>query len=251
MKIEAVIVCVDYADYLAETLPRNLPHFDRVIVVTSPKDRETVELCRRLSVQCFATDVFTKDGKFNKARGIDYGLGHLRHNDWAVQLDADTYLPPLTRHWLENKGLDPEAIYGVDRVNCLGWARWKSFLAEHHTGHDYNCRTPWPADMPPMARIALMEHGGFVPIGFFQLWHTRHGRRYPFAAGTAERDDVLHSLQWSGDNRRLLPEVVSVHLQAASADLGANWQGRTTPRFGPPSAGKPGKPAEYAAAGGH
>ena len=62
MKIEAVIVCVDYADLLAETLPHNLPHFDRTLVITSPEDRETQELCRKLSVPFYATTLFHKDG---------------------------------------------------------------------------------------------------------------------------------------------------------------------------------------------
>ena len=161
MKIEAVIVCVDYADFLAETLPHNLPHFDRTLVITSPRDVETQELCRRLSVPYYATNLFHKDGDtFNKARGIDFGLGYLRYNDWVVHLDADTYLPPMTRKWLEWRPLDRESIYGIDRVNCVGYEPWKAFLAEHHTGHDYMCRTKVPP-FPLLDRIAIRDYGGY------------------------------------------------------------------------------------------
>jgi hypothetical protein len=235
VKIEAVITCVGYGDYLAETLPRNLPHFDRVVVVTTDADRETQEVCRRLSAPYHTTEVFYKNGAtFDKARGIDFGLGFLRHADWVVHLDADTHLPPMTRRWLENRPLDPSCIYGVDRVDCVGYDAWRAMLDEGHTGHDYNCRVKVPRGMPLLDRIALVEHGGYVPIGYFQMWHSSTGKRYPIAAGTAERDDVLHSLQWGEGKRRLIPEVVAVHLTAGPAALGANWRGRTTPRFGPP-----------------
>jgi hypothetical protein len=236
MKIEAVIVCVDYADYLPETLPHNLPHFDRTLVITAPKDTETQELCRKLSVPFYATNVFFKDGdKFNKARGIDFGLGYLRWNDWVVQLDADVYLPPLTRNLLEWRPLDRESIYGIDRVNCVGYDVWKSFLAEHHTGHDYMCRVKVPRGMALLDRIAIRDYGGYIPIGFFQMWHGSLGRRYPIACGDAEHTDVLHAIQWDEDKRHLIPEVIGVHLQSGHTPLGANWRGRSTPRFGPGS----------------
>jgi hypothetical protein len=233
MKIEAVIVCVDYADYLAETLPHNLPHFDRVVVVTAPHDVETQKLCRRLSTPYYATNVFFKDGKkFNKARGIDYGLGFVQFNDWIVHLDADTYLPPMTRRWLEWRPLDRESIYGIDRVNCVGFEKWRAHLAGEGLQHDYMCRVHVPS-FPLLDRIAIRDYGGYLPIGFFQMWHGSLGRRYPIAKGDAEHTDVLHAIQWDEGKRHLIPEVVGIHLQAASAPLGANWKGRTTPRFGP------------------
>lgn len=239
MKIEAVIVCVDYADYLAETLPRNLSHFDRVVVVTAPHDLETQELCRRLSTPFYATNVFYKDGgKFNKARGIDFGLGFVRWNDWVVHLDADTYLPPMTRRWLEWRGLDRESIYGIDRVNCVGYEAWQKFISGNDLQHDYMCRIKVPS-FPLLDRIAIRDYGGYLPIGFFQMWHGSLGRRYPIAKGNAEHTDVLHAIQWDEGKRHLIAEVIGVHLQAASASLGANWKGRTTPRFGPSTAPAP------------
>lgn len=234
MKIEAVIICVDYADFLAETLPHNLPHFDRTLVITSPRDVETQQLCRRLSVPYYASNVFTRGGdKFNKARGIDFGLGFLRHNDWIVHLDADVYLPPMTRQMLDWRTLDPESIYGIDRVNCVGYEAWRTFLADRHTGHDYMCRVKVPEGMPLLDRIAIRDYGGYVPIGFFQMWNGALNRRYPIAKGDAEHTDVLHAIQWDDSKRHLLPEVIGVHLMSNPAPLGANWQGRTTLRFGP------------------
>lgn len=234
MKIEAVIVCVDYADFLAETLPRNLPHFDRVQVITSPRDKETQELCRKLSVPYLTTNLFFKDGdKFNKARGIDFALGYLRWNDWVVHLDADTYLPPMTRKWLEWRPLDVESIYGIDRVNCVGYEAWRAYLNEYHTGHDYMCRVKVPIGMPLLDRIAIRDYGGWMPIGYFQMWNASLGRRYPIAKGDAEHTDVLHAIQWDDAKRHLIPEIIGVHLQSAETPLGANWHGRTTPRFGP------------------
>lgn len=48
MFLEGLSVCVDYADFLRETLPHNLAHFDRFVVVMSYADRETQALCQSL-----------------------------------------------------------------------------------------------------------------------------------------------------------------------------------------------------------
>jgi hypothetical protein len=235
-RLEAVIVCHQYGDFLAETLPHNLHHFDRVVVVTGYDDRETQSLCRRFGVECRPTDVFRHDGpeSFAKGRAIDYGLSFLRRDDWVLHLDADIYLPPTARHWLELARPDPECIYGIDRVNCVGFDAWRRFIdhpTHRHQWHQHCILVPPP--FPVGARIVLRDHAGYVPIGFFQLWHGKHGRRYPLDNGSAEHTDVQHALQWPTENRRLLPEVWCVHLESEPCAMGANWAGRRTRRFGP------------------
>ena len=39
--MNAIITCVNYADYLRRTLPLNLRHFERVLVVTTAEDEAT------------------------------------------------------------------------------------------------------------------------------------------------------------------------------------------------------------------
>lgn len=234
MKIEAVTVCVNYADFLQETLPWNMQHFDKVVVVTSYDDKETQELCRRLSVECRPTDVMHLEGdSFNKGRAVDFGMGYIGGKDWVCHLDADTWLPPMTRYHLQRAHLDEESIYGVDRCLCPNFENWRNFVGHvpaHQ--HDYLCRVKAPP-FPLADRISLVEHSGYIPIGFFQLWHGRTQRRYPLHHGTAERSDVLHPLQWPSRNRHLLGEVIAIHLESEPSQLGANWGGRKTKRFGP------------------
>jgi hypothetical protein len=45
--LEIVITCVDYGDFLDQTLPFTLPHADRVVVVTSFEDDCTRTVCNK------------------------------------------------------------------------------------------------------------------------------------------------------------------------------------------------------------
>lgn len=244
-RIEAVTVCVNYADFLAETLPHNLRHFDHYVVVTRKDDPETQRLCRKLGVECRVTDLMHHEGNaFAKSRAIDYGLAYLRRDDWLVHLDADIWLPPMTRHWIEWANPDPDCIYGIDRCNCTGYDAWRRFIdrpmSDQHQ-HAHGCLTLPPFDVahgrpfPMGARISLRHYGGYVPIGFWQMWSGARypERRYPLNQGSAEHGDVLHAIQWPAANRRMLPEIIAVHLESEPAKMGANWQGRSTRRFGP------------------
>lgn len=251
-RLEAVIVCVNYADFLAQTLPYNMRQFDHMVVVTDSRDRETADLCAHLGVECRSTDLFFHQGdKFAKSRAIDYGLAYLRGDDWVVHLDADIWLPPMARQLLEKTRLDADCIYGIDRVNCCGYDAWNRFVTSEprnsaHHQHIRNCLTI-PPPFPMGARIVIPHYEGFLPIGFFQLWNAaRHPtRRYPLNHGSAERTDVLHSLQWPANHRRLLPDFIGVHLESkAGGKMGDNWSGRTTPRFGP-NGGDQGNPKHY------
>ena len=232
MLIDAVTVCSGYADFLAETLPVNLPHFNRLVVVTSPDDRETIDLCRRYSVECRPTRLLQSNGRrFAKARGIQYGLSFLSSSNWILHFDTDIAFPPDMRRLLMTHDLDPKAIYGADRVNCYSFAEWRDHLASHRFQFAEGYRSD-PPPFPLGSRLILPEFEGYVPIGFFQLWHASTGRRYPITERDGgEHTDVLHAIQWDRVDRHLLPEFVVVHLDSGRHPWGINWHGRKTERF--------------------
>jgi hypothetical protein len=239
MRIEAVAICVDYADYLEETLPSLLPHVDDLVIVTTPEDSRTRRLCARHSVRCLPTRCFYRGGEaFNKAQGINYGLANLKLDDWVLHIDADTVLPPRTRYMLENTDLDPRKLYGCDRVHCVGRAEWDSFKVSPAIPYEWRCLVQSPRSWRLGSRIAHMEHGGYCPLGFFQLWSPRGSgiARYPqVGQGTAEHSDVLHAIQWDRQDRCLIPELICIHLETKEKGdrrpMGQNWAGRTTPEF--------------------
>ena len=235
MKLEAVIVCVNYSDFLAHTLPSTRNQFDKLVVVTDLKDKRTKALCEYYNVECVQTDAFYEGGDvFNKGKGINKGLENLSLDGWVIHLDADIYLPPQTRSILESLPLRGKKIYGADRLMCPSFEEWQKFV---------NCPTPiqdsWIfihlTKFPVGVRIAEYKTplGGYEPIGYFQLWNPKSSGvfRYPDKHGFADRTDVLHCKKWSRERRELLPEIVVIHLESQPG-LGLNWKGRITPTFG-------------------
>jgi hypothetical protein len=120
MYIEAVIVCVNYSDFLSHTLPTNKHQFNKVVVVTDTKDDSTKKVCDLHNVLCLQTDtIYTSDSKIpNKGVAINVGLEALDKKGWVVQLDADIYLPTLTRTILESYPLNVNYLYSIDRLMC-------------------------------------------------------------------------------------------------------------------------------------
>lgn len=237
--VEAVTVCVNYADFLAETIPANRPHLDRWIIVTSPDDEATLNLCHNHNLEVVTTRDFSRNGDpFNKGRGIERGLGMLAHNDWLLHLDADIALPGDFRESLEDAYIDPQCIYGVDRIMVQSWDEWQKLKSKGFLRRNWHCCVN-PNGYLIGIRWADVRYG-YVPIGFFQLWHQsvdhRHGirlRRYPDNHQSAARADVKFALQWDRRQRQLLPEVFVAHLESHPSKVGANWNGRQSKPFGP------------------
>ncbi len=233
MIIECVIVCQNYSDFLENTLPSNLTQLDRIVVVTHPDDKDTQNLCSRFSVNWVATTAMNMDGDaFNKGRCINIGLGHLKGSDWILHLDADILLPHNFRNMLNMSTLEKHNLYGCDRVNVRGYEHWcahKDKIIPHYASNYF---IEPPAEFPFGARIVHKEHG-FVPIGFFQLFHSTMGRRYPINQGNAEHTDVLFAALWPREHRVLLPEVIVYHLESEHSHMGKNWNGRKTKPFRP------------------
>ena len=239
--LEAVTVCVNYADILAETVPANRAHLDRWLIVTSPDDRATLDLCHKHNLEAVVTRDFYRDGDdFNKGRGIERGLGMLAHRDWLVHLDADIALPACFRESLDDADIDPVCIYGADRLLVQGWDAWQQLKAKGWLRRGWHCCVA-SNGYPVGTRWADIRYG-YVPIGYFQLWNQaadhREGirlRRYPDNHQNAARADVKFALQWDRRQRQLLPEVLVAHLESEPAENGKNWNGRKTKPFGPTS----------------
>lgn len=246
MKLEAVTVCVDYADFLAEAARHNRHLFERWVIVTGPDDKATIELCRKFDLQCLVSGEVA-GGNFNKGRAISLGLHQLSTECWVCHLDADIVLPSTTLGMLQVADLDPSCLYGVDRVCLHSWEEWKRVEASGHLaaqhGYEMVSFVP-PGELAPRIRKGPF---GYVPIGYFQLWyHTaRDGtprKDYPHTDSDAAHSDIKFALQWDRRRRVLLPEVFAVHLESERVDYGANWKGRKTRPFGP-GPGKPDRPA--------
>ena len=240
MYLEGLTVSVNYADFLDETLSQNLDHFDEFVVVTARDDRATQAVCDRHGVICVKSDVYREDplDRFNKGLMINLGLAHLRHRGWILHLDADVVLPDRLRFILNKSRLDEDCIYGADRVNVVGSGPWRAIKQSPNYQRQYRHRyLVSPAGGAPGAsnrlgaRLLHNEYG-YCPIGYFQLWHSKHrDRRYHFAQGSAEHSDVLFALQWPAARRILLPGVFVYHLESEPAKIGANWNGRVTRPF--------------------
>lgn len=234
MKLEAVIVCKDYSDFLEHTLPENMEQLDRVVVVTHPKDKATLRLCNRLGVDCIDTTVFHENGdEFNKGRAINLGLSHLRHEDWLIHLDADILLPHDFRKRLKDAHLDPKCLYGADRLNTKSYEHWEEHKKKVTPQFHHRCLVIPNPEFGLGARLLHKEYG-YCPIGFMQLWHSSQNRKYPITGGSAEHSDVLFAIQWHRQRRILLPEFFVYHLESdGCALMNANWKGRKTKPFKP------------------
>ncbi len=232
MKIEAVSVCLNYADFLEQTIRVNQSLFDDWIVVTSQADAATISVCTRYGVRTAFCPYFAHGEKFAKALAINIGLAHLKLEDWVLHLDADTALPRNARKHLANVDLDPSCIYGIDRVDCPSFEDWQSYLVDPNL-YEKHYFYHGPRDWPVGSRVGHFDYGGYAPIGFFQLWNRASGiTRYPSVQGwDAEHTDMLHALQWPRPKRVLIPEITAVHLSTGGKDWGVNWHGRKSPRF--------------------
>lgn len=240
MYLEGLIICVDYSDFLAHTLPHNKTHFNNLIVITDTKDEKTKKLCEFHHVRCVQTDIFYEnENSFNKGAAIDYGLSLLENKDWVIHLDADIYLPPLTRSILENIPLETHKIYGADRLMCPSYEKWAEFInipQKIQEGWVYIHMDSFPIGV----RIAEYNNkdAGYEPIGYFQLWNPKGSGvfNYPTEHDYCDRTDVLHCKKFARKDRELLPEIIVIHLESEGLSVGSmgkNWKGRKTRLFEP------------------
>ena len=244
--IEAVTVCVGYADFLQETVKWNRKFFTKWVIVTTPDDAATLRVCHLYNLDVITTRDFERNGKvvhegkiFNKGRGIQRGFNSLSCKDWVLHIDADIVLPPEFPHALEMQNLSTKKLYGCDRQMVVGWDAWQRIQQSGYRQHGMHCYV-LPHDRYPVGTRWASDNDGYVPIGFFQLTHgsnlTRSGiwhRPYPGHHGHAARSDVQFGLTWDVNDRELIPTFLVWHLESEKSEVGQNWNGRKSKPFGP------------------
>lgn len=212
---EAVTVSVDYADFLAETLPLLAKHASRIVVVTTALDTETHRVVARYpQAEVAVTDAFFREGAaFRKGAAINVGLDRLRQDGWVLHIDADiALLDPIP---LAN--LDSKTLWTAPRLRVHGRTQWKQVCHR---------------DMQPLHLVEepMQRHGQARAIGYFQLWHApSHPYRYSESSPNAGHDDVLFSRQF---HERGFLDLFVYHLE--SDDSGTpriDWNGRRSTRF--------------------
>ena len=186
MRIEAVTVCVGYGDFLAVTARENQHLLEDWVIVTSPDDIETRDVCQRHSIRYVLSEEFRRGGPFNKARLIQRAIDQVGGKDWILHLDADIVLPRQLRSLLDMAHVNDRVIYGADRCNLVGYQSWL------HLKRDKGC---W--DNHSFGNYLRFEEGatigsrwcsklhGYVPIGFFPS--SRHASPFVKRTGEGER----------------------------------------------------------------
>ncbi len=205
--LRAIMVCVDYHDLLAITLPHNRHHFESVLVVTSPADNAVFEICKENNAEVYCTSAFYDDGaNFNKWKALENGLDHYGRHGWLCLMDADILWP---------KQIPPTNL----QKGCLYTPQRRMFT---------DLTKPIPYDPGEWVKYPIhrnvREWAGYSqifhaddPVPPAPPWHEINWRH----AGGA---DSYFQRLWL-DSNKLRPEWDCLHLGPA----GVNWCGRATP----------------------
>lgn len=215
--MNAITVCVDYSDILAVTLPRNLRHFTKFTVVTSPADwktRQVVNEAHNRDIACdlsvVVTNAFYRDGGvFRKWLALEEGLDCLGRDGWITVLDADIVLPSTMPFDKLEEG-------------CLH-SPWRRMLREPEKFSLWENDKTW--EMLPAgpegwnkewAGYCSIFHGSDSVLGKPPWWDTS----WTHAGGA----DSWFYRKWPEEKRKRLDcEVLHLGLD------GQNWCGRVTP----------------------
>jgi len=231
--LEAVTTCVGFDDMLDVTLGLNHGQVDHFIVVTSHDDTKTQRVAKKHSATVVVTDLFKKNGRnFNKGAAINAGMDHFQFHGWRLHLDVDIVLPDNFRRIAFNhSALDPECLYGADRVDVIGIKELAAIRNSDTPQHAWGSGLS-PLHSRPIGARFVDNLRGYCPIGFFQLWNAQAHKAYPYSLGTAAHDDVMFAQMWPESKRHLLPSVITYHLCGGKPYYGQNWDGiRRQPRL--------------------
>jgi len=194
MHVVAIVVSVNYTDFLRRSLPLLVAACDVVIVVTQDGD-SSAALCKEHNVACYSYSGWQHNGAaFNKSGALEQmqKMVHERYPDsWVLIADADCEVPIELRESINAMVTDKDVLYGIRRVDFQTPAEYAAAQARYYA---------------------------FPFSGYFQLYFKKSAY-YPAWSRNASFCDCLfreHFEKW-----HLLPGTV-YHLGTDNE----NWNGR-------------------------
>ncbi len=219
-KLQGIVVCVGYSDFLSWTLPYNIENFDKFVVVTSSEDIKTQEIAEKYGAELAISDCYKDNGNpFNKGKMLNVGFSKLDPNSWVLLTDADVLFRKHLQKRLFSRLLNTDFLYYALRLNTpsMNREKWiKSYYSNELVAEQLRFSNPSEERMP---------------WGYFQLFHPSASCLAKFANNnyysenypTAGEVDYVFQEQWKNEYKILLPETV-IHIEHGS--LGTNWKGR-------------------------
>ena len=238
--IDALIVCVNYDDYLELTLPTVVSQVDRVLVVTDKNDKRTKKVCDKYGAKCIVSKRLHENGaKFAKGKAINEGLEYLKPKDWVLLLDADVMLKPNFRQDLNGYILNPGALYYTKRWGPADVYQIPSFTKALKQAKDPEVLFNNFANTN-VAQIEGREGNDIehLPFGYFQLFNIKaqsvkaQKTIYPETSDTAEHDDKVFGFEVFPVHKKAslpVPKFSVMHLPHGIFQT--NWKGRKSPRL--------------------
>ena len=187
--LSGIMVCVGYADFLEWTLPLNIRHFDRLVVVTSPDDLATQRVARTAGATLVVSDSYRVNGApFNKGKMLNAGVSAVDADGWLLFTDADIILPDDCRSKIASLTVDTNTLYHASRFNIPSdnHEQWLRRYVDSREGVDqitfYDC-DPFgyfqlfsPRALPiralfPAVCSETFDNAGGIDIHFFRMWH--------------------------------------------------------------------------------
>lgn len=214
LQAQAIIVSVDYHDFLSLTLEANAHHFESLIVATTPQDKKTQSIVSSVpNATCHITEAFYEKGcSFNKGAAIEECFNLTTRLGWFVCIDADIIMPK--KIILNN--MDKQKLYGTQRRILKNPSLYES---------SYKDPISWQ-------NLYLDWHPSIQAGGYFQLFHSmaKPLQNYPWYPTTichAGVSDYLFNDKWDRLNKTRIMALELLHL----GDTCENWGGRKSPFF--------------------
>lgn len=216
--INAIIISVNYADYLKYTLPITKKYINEIVVVTIEDDKETIAVCEENDVTCIATDnlCYENGDIFNKGKMVNHGLKYLYdkydNDSWFLSIDADIILHSNIAN-IDLSTLDEDCVYSCSRYLCWDWNTFIKF-------YDNDC------DFGVLEGLPGLDYRNYkkesIAFGFFNLYK----KKYFYSEGykTAAGIDIDFSKRFGKIDYFDFPVM---HL----GQDGVNWEGRESPKW--------------------
>jgi hypothetical protein len=212
---QSIVVCVDFDDYLALTLPLNKRHFVRTLVVTSPRDTKTQDVALGHGCSCYVTSAFYEKGAyFNKGAAMEEAFDLLDTDTWTCIWDCDIVMPEV---WELPETMHKDCLYGPKRRLLTDVSRYSNLRSIDLA------TLPCPTPDNEFAGYFQLFHGSLPRPWYTTTWKHAGGCDSDFQARFPQERlvrlpfDVLH----------LGPEGIPER----GTRVGLNWTGRISPRL--------------------